>query len=68
MAKSTDQAETNGQTMVMGTTMVELARRPDGMWEATQPGLEVVGTDDSAARATRDMAELIAEKEGDGEL
>lgn len=46
----------------------ELARRPDGTWEATQGGLEVVGTGDSAARATEDMAGQIAKLKEAGEL
>ena len=68
MAKRADQSETNGRTKDMGTTMVELARRPDGTWEATQWGLEIVGTGDSAARATEDMAGQIAESKESGKL
>ncbi len=37
-------------------------------WEATQPGLEIIGTGDSAARATEDMAGEIAEQQKRGEL
>lgn len=51
-----------------GTTLVEVAMRPDGTWEATQPGLDVVGTGESAARATEDMAGEIAERQEAGEL
>lgn len=66
MAKSADQSRTDEQRTDMGTTMVELAVRPDGTWEATQAGLEIVGTGESAARATEDMAGQIAElKEAD---
>lgn len=61
MAKSAPRSETDGRTTDMGTTIVELARRSDGTWEATQRGLGVVGTGDSAARATEDMAGQIAE-------
>lgn len=43
-----------------GITPVERTERPDGTWEATQPGLDVVGTGPSAARATEDMAGQIA--------
>lgn len=74
MAKSADQTETSGQTMDAGTTtdagttMIELAVRPDGTWEATQTGLEIVGTGESAARATEDLAGRIAEKKEAGEL
>lgn len=68
MAQSADQSETSEQTTDKGTTMVELARRPDGTWEATQPGLEIVGTGDSAARATEDMAGQIAELKEQGEF
>ena len=46
----------------MDVTAVELAKRPDGPWEATQRGLDVIGTGESAARATEDMAGKIAEK------
>lgn len=56
------------QTKDVGTTVVELAKRPDGTWEATQDGLDVVGTGDSAARATEDMAGRIAELKEAGEL
>ena len=63
MAKSADQSEMSGQTTDTRTTMVELAKRPDGTWEATQTGLEIVGIGDSAARATEDMARQIAELE-----
>jgi hypothetical protein len=45
-----------------GTTIVELSKRPDGTWEATQTGLDVVGTGRSAARATADMARQIADQ------
>lgn len=68
MAKSADQSETSGETTDMGTTMVKLSVRPDGTWEATQPGLEVVGSGDSAARATEDMAGRIAELKERDEL
>lgn len=51
-----------------GTTPVELAKRPDGTWEATQPGLDVVGTGASAARATEDLAGRVAELTEAGEL
>lgn len=68
MAKSADQSETNREKTDMGTTMVKLARRPDGTWEATQPGLEIVGMGDSAARATEDMAGQIAELKEEGRL
>lgn len=52
----------------MGTTIVSLSKRSDGTWEATQTGLDVVGTGDSAARATEDMARTIAERQDAGEL
>lgn len=68
MAKSADQSQTSGQITDMGTTMVKLALRADGTWEATQPGLEIVGTGGSAARATEDMAGQIAELKEAGEL
>lgn len=67
MAKSADQSTEQRETTDMGTTMVELALRPDGTWEATQAGLEIVGTGDSAARATEDMAGKIAELKEQGE-
>jgi hypothetical protein len=44
-----------------GTTLVELAKRRDGTWEAIQQGLDVVGTGPSAARATADMASQITD-------
>lgn len=60
---------TDSQTPIdRGVTPVELAERPDGTWEATQPGLEVVGTGPSAARATENMAARIAELTEAGEL
>jgi hypothetical protein len=46
-----------------GTTIVELSKRPDGTWEATQHGLDVVGTGASAARATADMAQQVADQQ-----
>ena len=61
MAKSADRSDTRGQTTDTRTTMIELSKRPDGTWEATQAGLGVVGTGSSAARATEDMARQIAE-------
>lgn len=48
-----------------GTTTVELAKRDDRTWEATQTGLDVVGTGPSAARATEDMARTIAQLDQD---
>lgn len=45
-----------------GTTIIQLAKRPDGTWEATQQGLDVVGTGTSAARATEDLAGQIADQ------
>lgn len=57
-AKQTDQEEVLKD---YGTTIVELAQRRDGTWEATQSGLDIVGTGNSAARATEDMAGQIAE-------
>ena len=63
MAKSADQSEPSGQPTATRTTMIELSKRPDGTWEATQAGLEVVGTGSSAARATEDMARQISELE-----
>jgi hypothetical protein len=48
--------------------MDELEVRPDGTWEAAQAGLDVVGTGESAARATEEMAGKIAELEEAGEL
>lgn len=61
MAKSADHPETTEQPTDVQTTMIQLSERPDGTWEATQQGLEIVGTGDSAARATEDMARQIAE-------
>jgi len=46
-----------------GTTLVEVSKRRDGTWEATQPGLDVIGTGESAARATEDMARQVAEQQ-----
>ena len=67
MSGGISQRKQRSQTKDMGTTVIELARRPDGTWEATQGGLEVVGTGDSAARATEDMARQIAELKESGE-
>lgn len=68
MAKSADQSDVHGRTTDRGTTRVELAKRPDGTWEATQTGLDIVGTGESAPRATEDMARTIAELQEAGEL
>ena len=68
MSGGMNQRKQRSQTKDMGTTVVDLARRPDGTWEATQGGLEVVGTGNSAARATEDMARQIAEQKEAGEL
>lgn len=68
MAKSADQSTERRETTDMGTTMIELAVRPDGTWEATQSGLEIAGTGESAARATEDMAGKVAELKEQGEL
>lgn len=46
-----------------GPTFVELAQRPDGTWEATQHGLDVVGTGPSATRTTADMARQITDQQ-----
>lgn len=51
-----------------GPTIVQLAKRRDGTWKATQPGLDVVGTGPSAARANADMAGQIADQQDAGEL
>jgi hypothetical protein len=77
-AESNDQteAESDGEAATKpserardaGTTMIELAVRPDGTWEATQAGLEIVGTGDSAARATEDLAGQIADSKEAGDL
>jgi hypothetical protein len=62
MAKSATRSKPNEQAKDVRSTVVELARRPDGTWEATQQGLDIVGTGDSAARATEDMARRVAER------
>lgn len=61
MATHAKQPTSDQSSTDKGSTVVELAKRPDGTWEATQTGLDVVGTGDSAARATEDMARQIAE-------
>ena len=67
MSQQTQQREQREKTD-MGTTIVQLAKRRDGTWEATQQGLDIVGTGDSAARATEDMAREIADQQDVGEL
>ena len=67
MSQQTQQREQREKTD-MGTTIVQLAKRRDGTWEATQQGLDIVGTGDSAARATEDMAREIADQQDAGEL
>jgi hypothetical protein len=52
-----------GERTDYGTTIVELAKRRDGTWEATQNGLDIVGTGPSAARATADMAQQVADQQ-----
>lgn len=52
MATHNEQTTSDHSPKDMGSTVVELAKHSDGSWEATQPGLDVVGTGDSAARAT----------------
>lgn len=61
MATHAKQTTPEQSSTDMGSTVVELAKRPDGTWEATQTGLDIVGTGNSAARATEDMARQIAE-------
>ncbi len=48
-------------------SLVFLEETADG-WEATQQGVDVIGTGDTAARATEDMARKIAEAQERGEL
>jgi hypothetical protein len=50
MSQNGDQQGQAGSPTDYGTTLVEFAKCPDGTWEATQTGLDVVGTGDSAAR------------------
>ena len=68
MATHTEQAASEQLPEDMGSTVIELARYPDGTWEATQPGLDVVGTGDSAARATEHLAGRIADLVEAGDL
>ena len=60
--------QNDGERINYGTTLVELSKQADGTWEATQQGLDVVGTGPTAARATEDMAGQIADDQEDGEL
>ena len=68
MATHTEQATSEQPPKDMGSTVIELTKRTDGTWEATQAGLDIVGTGDSAARATEDMARQIAELLEAGDL
>lgn len=68
MSKTADQVDNNRPTTATRTTIVTLAKRSDGTWEATQGGLDIVGIGDSAARATEDMARTIAERQESEEL
>lgn len=60
MSRPADRTRREPTGKYVGSTVVDLTKRPDGSWEATQDGLDVVGTGDSAARATEDMAGRIA--------
>ena len=60
MSRPADNPEREPTGKYVGSTVVDLTKRPDGSWEATQDGLDVVGVGDSAARATEDMAGQIA--------
>lgn len=68
MSQNGGQQGQSGSPTNYGTTLVNLAKKPDGTWEATQTGLDVVGTGESAPRATEDMARTIAELQEAGEL
>lgn len=68
MSQNSGKRGQSGSSTNYGTTVVELAKRPDGTWEATQTGLDVVGTGESAPRATEDMARTIAELQKADEL
>jgi hypothetical protein len=68
MSRNSDDREKSGSRTDFGTTVVELSKRPDGAWEATQTGLDVVGTGESAPRATADVARTIAELQETDEL
>jgi hypothetical protein len=68
MSQNSDQQGESGSPTNYGTTVVELSKRADGTWEATQTGLDVVGTGESAPRATEDLARTIAELQEAGEL
>jgi hypothetical protein len=59
--------DTTGGRTDYGTTIIQLAQRGDGTWEATQQGLDTVGTGESAARATEDLAGQIADQHESGE-
>ncbi|WP_435175899.1 hypothetical protein [Halorussus sp. AFM4] len=65
MSKQTNQ-NAEGTVTDYGETVVQLTKRADGTWEATQAGLPVVGTGESAARATEDMAAKVAASTEDG--
>lgn len=68
MATPAKNSTTIQSSIDKGSTVVELAKHPDGTWEATQVGLDIVGTGDSAARATENMARQIAESLEAGDL
>jgi hypothetical protein len=68
MSQNGGKRERSDSSTDYGTTVVELAKRPVGTWEATQSGLDVVGTGESAPRTTVDMARTIAELQEAGKL
>jgi hypothetical protein len=60
---SNQRQDNQGERIDQRSTIVQLAKRLDGTWEATQHGLDIVGTGVSAARATADMARQIADQQ-----
>ncbi len=68
MSEAQDSGSGPSAGQFSGITNVRVGKQPDGTFTATQEGLDVVGTGDSAARATEDMARQIAERQEAGEL
>lgn len=54
--------------LALNTTVVHIGKTSDGRFTASQQGLDIIGTGNSAARATEDMARQIAEAQERGEL
>lgn len=57
--------QTVDSTVQQGRTLIELSRRDDGTWLATQPCVDVVGEGETGALAAMEYCRKVARKTAD---